>query len=206
MYWVNVKENSTEVTGYGVIVQDNVNAIQVKFSFSEEWDNLSRRAVFRGSGKVIAITLTKDLVTIPWECCKTINDTIYVGAYGMDSNGAIVRPTTWAQIGRVVDGVDVKGFASPTPSDNTFGEIIDALGDLKDDIDETMDRVNDLSENLADVENDLETYSEHPNLYGRDEPDQHPIEAIRGLSEALGTHDYLTPDELKELLGGDENG
>lgn len=206
MYWVNVNENTIEVTGSDVIVQDNVNAVQVKFSFSDEWDNLIRTAVFRGSGKVIGINLNTDLVTIPWECCRTINDQIYVGVYGIDSNDSIVRPTTWGQIGRIVDGVDVNGITSPKPSDNTFGEIIEAIGDLKDDLDSVTNRVSDMSENLGDIEKDLEVYSDHPNLHGLDEPDQHPISAIIDLEKRLTPVDYLTPDELKILLGGGSDG
>lgn len=206
MYWVNVNENTVDVVGSDVIVQNNVNAVQVKFSFSEEWDNLKEMVVFRGSGKAISIRPIDGLVTIPWECCKTINDVIYVGAYGIDDNGMIVRPTTWGQIGRVVDGVDVDVVVSPTPNDNTFSEIIGAIGDLKDDIDDMSTRVSDMSENLSDFEGDLETYSYHQNLHGLEEPDQHPIEAVIGLKEKLVTTNYLTPDELRILLGGDSGG
>lgn len=206
MYWVNVNQNTVDVTGLDVIVRNNVNAVQVKFSFSEEWDNLTKIVVFRGSKKVVAVKPENDLVTIPWECCKNIDDIIYVGAYGIDSNGTIVRPTTWARIGRIVDGVDVSGAASPKPSDSTFAEIIDAIGDLKDDLDAMSDRVSAVSENLGDVENDLEIYSNHQNLNGLDEPDQHPVSAIIGLEGRLMPVEYLTPDELKILLGGDDDG
>lgn len=206
MYWVNVNKNTVDVVGSDVIVQNNVNAVQVKFSFSEEWDNLTEMIVFRGSGKVIGVRPIDGITTIPWECCKVINDTIYVGAYGIDSDGTIVRPTTWGQIGRVVDGVDVDGVASPNPSDSTFVDIIDALGDLKDDIDDMSTRVSDMSENLSDFEGDLETYSYHQNLHGLEEPNQHPIEAVIGLKEKLVTTNYLTPDELRILLGGDSGG
>lgn len=206
MYWVNVNQNTVDVTGLDVIVRNNVNAVQVKFSFSEEWDNLTKIVVFRGSKKVVAVKPENDLVTIPWECCKNIDDIIYVGAYGIDSNGTIVRPTTWARIGRIVDGVDVSGAASPKPSDSTFAEIIDAIGDLKDDLDAMSDRVSAVSENLGDVENDLEIYSNHQNLNGLDEPDQHPVSAIIGLEGRLTPVEYLTPDELKILLGGDDDG
>lgn len=182
--------------------------MQVKFSFSEEWDNLDKMVVFRGSGKIVGTKPLYDLATIPWECCKNINDVIYVGAYGVDSKGNILRPTTWAQIGRVVDGVDVDGIVSPGPSDGTFAEIIDAIGDLKDDVDQMMEHVSNMSENLADVENDLDTYSYHQNLHGLEEPDQHPIGSIIDLEHRLSPVEYLTPDELKTLLGvgGDSGG
>lgn len=205
IYWVNVDENVVVVTGTDVIVRNNINAVKVKFSFSEEWDDLTKNVVFRGSGKTIGIELSSDLVTIPWECCKTVNDQIYVGAYGVDSNGSVLRPTIWSLLGRIVDGVNVSGVLSPSPSDSILGTVIEALGDLKDDIDAAMNRVDEISENLSDVETDFETYSEHPNLYGRNEPDQHPIEAITGLQDALVTHSYLTPEELKELIRGDGN-
>lgn len=203
MYWVNVNQNTVEVSGSDVIVQDNVNAVNVKFSFSEEWDNLTRMVVFRGSGKIVGIELyNNDPIKIPWECCKKINDLIYIGAYGVDSDGNILRPTTWAQIGRVVDGVDVDGVLSPEQSDSAFGSIIDAIGDLKDDFDNVLTRVSDMSENLNDVENDVEKYSNHQNLNGLNEPNQHPIAAIIGLEKELSPVDYLSPDELKALLGG----
>lgn len=205
MYWVNVDSNTVTVSGSDVIVQNNVNAVQVKFSFSEEWDNLTEMIIFRGSGKVIGVRPIDGITTIPWECCKVINDTIYVGAYGIDSDGTIVRPTTWGQIGRVVDGVDVDGVASPNPSDSTFVDIIDALGDLKDDVDDMDKRVSYMSENLSDFEDDLETYSYHQNLHGLDEPDQHPISAVTDLERRLTPISYLTGDELEILLGGDSS-
>lgn len=49
---------------------------------------------------------------------------------------------------------------------------------------------------------------EHGDLRGRDEPDQHPIDAIEGLREVIeNLPAAMTADELRKILmnGGNEN-
>ena len=98
--------------------------IPVHYTFSDDWNDLTRVAVFRNdddSDSQIDIILTSsNECTIPWENLKhpdTIDTVVFAGVYGSDGNGDIVIPTIWVSLGAVVEGA-VRGNASgaePTP-------------------------------------------------------------------------------------------
>lgn len=190
MFWANVSHNSLKVSGKELLTIGSSRVNYITFSFSKEWDGLARIVVFRTSSDRIAIQLkeNQNIIAIPWECYKTIGDIIVVGVYGTNSDNEIVLPTTWAEIGRVVDATTVFDTTSPSPTENVLATLVDAVEALGQDIN---------------------TYSQHPNLSKRDQAEQHPISAISGLTNSLGEKltrdDYLTTDEVLNLIGGTNN-
>ncbi len=217
MYWVDVNENSISITGDSVLVVGNANANRVIFSFSDEWDGLERVAVFHDSLNVVAVEIPTNspIVYIPWECCEIVGDTVYLGAYGLDSDGNVKKPTTWVGVGTIVDGVSLDSSAHADPTKSIYGDLLEKVDTLSREVlgsDSNMDMINMAIENLENTSTDhrekidaleetTEFYSHHPNLKDREEPNQHPISAIEGLSEM--TVGDLSPDDLEELLGGD---
>lgn len=190
MFLANVKHNSIKLSGRELLTLGSSKANYIFFNFSEEWDGLTRTVVFRTSNEKIAVKLEDDqvIIPIPWECYKTINDSIFVGAYGTNSTDEIVLPTIWGEIGKVVDAVTVLDSSDPSPTENILGALVDAVTSLGVDI---------------------QKYSQHPNLTKRDNTAQHPIKAIVGLEdtldEKLTRNDYLTTDEVNKLIGGNSN-
>lgn len=216
MYWANVSGNSIKISGASTLVVGNVNANPVIFSFSSEWMSLRRVAVFRNSINMVAVDVPmNNIVLIPWECCEEINDTVYLGAYGLDDEGTIRRPTTWAALGKIVDGVNIDAAGHSDPTKSIFIDLMEKVDSLSRDVlgsDYDMDSVSLAIENLEStasehrdkidaLEEASELYSHHSNLKGRDESNQHPVASIEGLQEAIG--EDLTPDDLPELLGGE---
>lgn len=214
MYWANVNGNSIEVSGRSVLVVGNVNANQVIFSFSSEWGDLRRVAVFKNSINMVAVDVpSNQAVYIPWECCEAVDDVVYLGAYGLDEDGNVRRPTTWTTLGKVVDGVDIDGAGHADPTKSIFIDLVEKVDSLSRDIlgsDTSMDAISLAIENLETTTTDhrakidaleetTELYSHHENLKGRDTPNQHPVSAIEGLSESIG--EDLKPEDLNELLG-----
>lgn len=216
MYWANVSGNSIEVSGKETLVVGNANVNLVIFSFSSEWTSLRRIAVFKNSINMVAVDVpSNQTVEIPWECCEEVNDTVYLGAYGLDDEGNVKRPTTWVSLGKIVDGVNIDTVGHSEPTKSIFIDLIEKVDSLSRDVlgsDYNMDGISLAIENLEEtmtdhrtkidgLEETTEYQSHHSNLKGRDEANQHPVSSIDGLSEAIGTD--LTPDDLTKLLGGE---
>lgn len=197
MYWANVTGNSIEISGSGTLVVGSANANQVIFSFSAEWANLTRIAVFKSSINMVAVEVpSNQTVYIPWECCEEVDDVIYLGAYGLDADGNIRRPTTWAALGRVVDGVNIDSAGHSDPTKSIFIDLVEKVDQLGRDIlgaDTDAEGLSLAIENLEAtttehrakidaLEESQELYSHHGNLKGRDEPNQHPASSIEGLT------------------------
>lgn len=187
MFLANVTKNSIKVSGKELLTSGSSNSNHIYFNFSEDWDNLVRIVVFRTSLEKIAVSMVENqkVVPIPWECLSTVGETIFVGVYGMNGANEIILPTIWTEVGRVVDAVTVFNSESPSPTENVLATLVDAVEALGQDIN---------------------TYSQHPNLKKRDQVEQHPIDAITGLTdslkEKLSRSEYLTTEEVINLMKG----
>jgi len=97
--------------------------IQVQFTFSEDWDGLSRFAIFRNGedmNKIPVALPNSNLVTIPAQSCaeEYIDEPLFVGVYGSDGVGTVIIPTVWASLGVLREGAvttDIIMPAEPTP-------------------------------------------------------------------------------------------
>lgn len=190
MFLANVTKNSIKVSGKELLTSGSSNSNHIYFNFSEDWDNLARIVVFRTSLEKIAISMVENqkVVPIPWECLSIVDETIFVGVYGMNNANEVILPTIWGEVGKVVDAVTVLDSNDPSPTENVLSALVDAVSDLN---------------------NEVEKYSQHPNLTKRDQVEQHPITAITGLEtslkEKLTRDDYLTTEEVIAMLGGKTN-
>ena len=82
---------------------------EIKFSFSEDWDNLTKTAIFRAgdvANAVIGSQWTDNVCTIPHETLATAGEELRVGVYGVNSDKKVIIPTIWATVGVVRVGVD----------------------------------------------------------------------------------------------------
>lgn len=215
MYWANVDENSIGISGKSILVVGNANANKIIFSFSGEWDGLKKIAVFKNSINIISVEVPDNLtLCIPWECCEEIGDTVYLGVYGIDEDNNIRRPTVWTAIDKIVDGVDMDGAGHTEPTKTIFVELLEKVEELDRGVMDTNIDISGISsavenlekgstdsyEKLGILEAEVEKYSYHPNLKGREEPNQHPISSIEDFKDYDGGD--MTPEGLLELLGG----
>ena len=92
--------------------------IEVQFRFSSDWDDLSKIAVFKGSGVSVDVVLTDTTCVIPAETLTQSGLNLYIGVYGTDGTGEVIIPTIWANAGVIRAGT-VPGETTPiepTPS------------------------------------------------------------------------------------------
>ena len=109
-------------------------AVTVEFVFSEDWDGLTKTAVF-SNGKttvdVLAANWDGDTVPIPHEVLAVPGRHARVGVYGADESG-VVLPTVWVSLGKVQPGADPSGDASADPSMPVWAQLQSQIGDLDD--------------------------------------------------------------------------
>ena len=93
-----------------------VQAVQVRFCFSPEWEGLTRTAVFRaGQVSVSCLLDEENCCTIPWECLQTAGTHLMVGVYGTRAQ-EVVLPTVECSLGLICTGAQP---AENTPQEPT---------------------------------------------------------------------------------------
>ena len=107
-------------------------AVTVEFVFSEDWDGLTKTAVF-SNGKttvdVLAANWDGDTVPVPHEVLAVPGRHARVGVYGADESG-VVMPTVWVSLGKVQPGADPSGDASADPALPVWAQLQSQIGDL----------------------------------------------------------------------------
>lgn len=109
-------------------------AVSVRFAFSEDWDGLTKTAVFsngRATVDVLAAKWDGDTVTVPPEILAAAGRYARVGVYGTNASG-VVLPTVWATLGKVQPAAEPSGDTSTDPSLPVWAQLQEQIGDLKD--------------------------------------------------------------------------
>lgn len=99
------------------ITSGSVNVYPVQFKFSEDWEGLTRIAVFRAGVDTISVLLNENgECAIPWEILVKAGLRLNVGIYGT-KGGDTVLPTVWADLGKILPGVTFgENARPPTPN------------------------------------------------------------------------------------------
>lgn len=109
-------------------------AVTVEFVFSDDWDGLTKTAVF-SNGKTTVDVLEGnwdgDTVPVPHEVLAVPGRHARVGVYGEDESG-VVLPTVWVSLGKVQPGADPSGDASADPALPVWAQLQSQIGDLDD--------------------------------------------------------------------------
>ena len=102
---------------------------EIKFSFSEDWDNLTKTAIFRAgdvANAVIGSQWTDNVCTIPHETLATAGEELRVGVYGVNSDKKVIIPTIWATVGVVRVGVDPSADESTDATLPVWAQVVDS--------------------------------------------------------------------------------
>ena len=188
---LTIREKETVTSG-------SVNACQVRFSFSDDWDGLDKTAAFMaGCAPVYILLDDSGECTVPAEVLTQPGRYLMAGVYGKRGE-EMVLPTRWGNLGMVQEGVAVSNPSVP-PTLELWEQALDRKGDSL-----SCDGTN-LS--LLSGHKPLSTVqmiSDHRQLSNLDAENQHPIAAITGLEAELERIpepvEALTNTELEEML------
>lgn len=123
-----VNKNHLTVRERELLTSGSVNAYQVLFEFSPDWDGLERTAVFRSGKKSVSVLLGADgECKIPWEVLSFHGQRIYAGVCGT-RGGDLVLPTVWADLGAVQEGAR-PGEPSSPPTPELWEQALEKKGD-----------------------------------------------------------------------------
>lgn len=184
----------------------SVNAYEVRFEFSPDWDGMERVAVFKAGKESRSVLLGESgKCIVPWEVLGKPNIQLQAGVYGT-RGGETVLPTVWASLGMILEGVTTGEDAQPSTPDLWRQELA-GKGDAL-----SYDGLN-LSLMAGDKPLSMvqivsgggeDGVTDHRALSNRDAEGQHPIEAITGLAGELekipAPVEPLTNSELEALL------
>jgi len=115
---------------------------RVKFEFSHEWDNLNKTAVFYAGGIVRDAAMTDNMAVIPYEVLKIPAAQLYVGVYGVSSDGKTVIPTIRARGPVILPGADPSGDPGQDPELPVWVQLqaeTEALGEQMDALEDRVD-------------------------------------------------------------------
>lgn len=131
MFLVEVSKNQVNVVQKEPITPGSVNAYLVSFSFSEEWEDLTRVAVFKADADPVNVLLDdSNECFIPWEVMTNKEQPILFGVYGT-MGSKVVLPTVWANAGTTLEGV-ITGLEGQEPQPNLLTQLTGRIKDLED--------------------------------------------------------------------------
>lgn len=109
---------------------------KAEFRFGEEWDGLSKIAVFRQAGVIKDRVLASSVADIPWEVLHSPGLPVSIGVYGTNSDGTVVIPTIWVDTRPLRPGADPSGDVSADPTLAVWKQILAQVAELRETVNE----------------------------------------------------------------------
>lgn len=99
--------------------------LQILFTFSDDWKDLSKIAIFEGV-ETVELLLANPRCVVPEECVKSAGPSLRVGVYGIDSLGTVATPTVWANFGQILSSAQVSTAYEPGVTPPMIAQILSA--------------------------------------------------------------------------------
>ena len=109
-------------------------AVTVEFVFSDDWDGLTKTAVFsagRTTVDVLESAWDGNKVVVPHEILADAGPIARVGVYGANADGLIL-PTVWVTLGKVMPAAEPSGDPGADPTLPIWAQLKNQIGDLED--------------------------------------------------------------------------
>lgn len=130
---ITVTDQSAAVTTPDRLVSHSASVYTATFVLDSTWDSLTKMVVFKAGEKSKAFgtpTIEKGMtgtsVIVPWEPLAVYGRELWVGIYGTDSTG-LVKPTTWADAGTILQGVDIDADNAQEPTEGPYQKWVDEV-------------------------------------------------------------------------------
>lgn len=104
--------------------------LRAEFTFSSDWDGLTKTAVCVGSGITKDVLDVENEIVVPHECLTDPASDLKIGVYGVNSAGNLVIPTVYARVGRLFRGADPSGDTSADPTLPIWAQLQAMMGSL----------------------------------------------------------------------------
>lgn len=136
MFVMEVDKNLATITSTEPMTSGSSKVYLVQFIFSDEWDDLTRIAVFKAGETVVDVLLDEsNICFMPWEVLVTHDTPVKFGVYGTKDEH-VVLPTIWASTEDILEGV-ITGAESKPPSPSLYEQILAEIEELKNSVGST---------------------------------------------------------------------
>ena len=125
MFTISIGKADTKCPDKVTLTSGMVNAVQVSFAFSEEWEGFDKIAVFSNGDTTIDVTLDEGKCYIPHEILSKPGKEVTCGVYGSKGEGEdyVAIPTEKCSLGKVTEGVNPSGDESAEPTPTIWDEL-----------------------------------------------------------------------------------
>lgn len=127
---IEVTGNIARVTDRPSRITSGTVGLPIEFTFDEQWEGLSKTAVFRGSGITKIVDSLDSAAIVPWEVLAKPNTYLHVGVYGVNGDGTVVIPTIWTNVQAICKGVNPEGDVAAKPTLPVWQKLLNFVGDL----------------------------------------------------------------------------
>ena len=156
---IDVTGNIAKVTEKPRRITSGTIGLPVEFTFDDQWDGLSKKAVFRTGHFIIVCDLNEEENTVPWEVLVFPNMWLSIGVYGVNEGGTISIPTIWVNVAVIQPGTVPDGASPAEPTPPVWQRIedeVNRIGGVVDDVNNKYDGTQENVEKLNDRVSDLE--------------------------------------------------
>lgn len=133
MFQLYANKNKLTLKQRETVTSGSVNVYEARFGFSEDWEGLSRTAVFQAAGTLAEVLLGPEgACVVPWEVLQKPGYGLKAGVYGKNAAGETVLPTVWASLGTILEGVPAGGEGARPPTPDLWQQELARKGDRLD--------------------------------------------------------------------------
>ena len=158
---LNLIVNQNEITQNGneYLTSGGYKSIQCNFSFSEEWHNLTKTAIFVYNGVAFNETLVEDKCFVPYEAIENKGE-LSIGVFGTEISGENLekRNTTDLLNVKIYEGSFIKGIQPEKPSPETWELYLEEVNKLIEEATNKIDSFTAEDIKFADGETFQEKY------------------------------------------------
>lgn len=130
MFVLYAEKNQLEMKQREPVTSGSVNVYPVQFQFSQEWDGLSRTAVFMAGPETRSVLLDdSNQCNIPWEVLAEHGRRLYAGVYGTLGEDTVL-PSIWTGLGTILEGTTT-GDTTQEPTPGVYEQILSELQDIQ---------------------------------------------------------------------------
>lgn len=104
--------------------------LPVAFSFDSQWDYLRKIFVFNAGPVAKAVEDHGKDTVVPWEVLLVPGLWLSIGVYGINADGSVAIPTTWANICPISGGTDPNADPAMTPTLPVWQEMMNYYAGL----------------------------------------------------------------------------
>lgn len=138
----------------GELVSGAIGA-RVRFTWSEEWQQLQRIGVFRAGSIARDVMDLQDECVIPWEVLAQPGQVLMIGVQGVNEEGTAVTPTLEAEMDEILRGADPSDDPSTEPTlpiwkwvKNLLEQVVKKVTKFMGDSDAALDAIIEMQEEL----------------------------------------------------------